>query len=160
MKKFDINFIPQNIAPVGAKKIAIFDSNGNKINSIPLGNLTPKNLGTKLYSFGALSDVHLPYAAQHASSDFQKALTYFNNKANVDFICIAGDISDAGTEAEWLDYKNHVDTYSPNTPVHMCTGNHDTANDITYEYPIQYTGHPLWYSFTQGDDVFIFFGLR
>lgn len=160
MKKVNINFIPQNIAPVGAKKIAIFDSNGNKVDSLPLGNLSPKSSGSKLYSFGALSDVHLPYATQHASSDFQKALTYFNNVAHVDFICIAGDISDAGTEAEWLDYKNHVDTYSPNIPVHMCTGNHDTADDITYEYPIQYTGHPLWYSFTQGDDVFIFFGLR
>ena len=160
MKKININFIPQNIAPVGAKKIAIFDSNGNKVDSLPLGNLSPKNSGTKLYSFGALSDVHLPYAAQQASTDFQKALTYFNNVAKVNFICIAGDISDAGTEAEWLDYKNHVDAYSPNIPVYMCTGNHDTAYDITYEYPIQYTGHPLWYSFTQGDDVFIFFGLR
>lgn len=160
MKKININFIPQNIAPVGAKEIAIFDSNDNKVDSILLGNLASKNLGTKLYSFGALSDVHLPYAAQHASSDFQQALTYFNNVANVDFICISGDMSDTGTDAEWLDYKNHVDMYSPNTPVHLSAGNHDTANNITYEYPIQYTGHPLWYSFTQGDDVFIMFGLR
>ena len=78
----------------------------------------------------------------------------------MNFICIAGDMSDKGTDDEWLDYKNHVNEYSPNTTVHLCTGNHDTANDITYEYPIQYTGHPLWYSFEQNNDVFIMFGLR
>lgn len=160
MKNVDMNFIPQNVAPIGAKQVAIFDSDDNLVATLPLGGLAHKHQGEKKYSFGALSDVHLPYAEQNASTDFQKALTYFNNVANVDFICIAGDMSDTGTDAEWLDYKNHVDAYSPNTPVHMCTGNHDTANNIAYEYPIQYTGHPLWYSFTQGDDVFIMFGLR
>lgn len=160
MKKINMHFIPQNVAPIGAKQVAIFDSGGNLVSTLPLGGLVHKHEGEKKYSFGALSDIHLPYAEQNASTDFQKALTYFNNVANVDFICISGDMSDAGTDAEWLDYKNHVDVYSPNTPVHICTGNHDTANDITYEYSIQYTGQPLWYSFTQGDDIFIFFGLR
>ena len=159
MKKIVTNFIPQNTAPVGAKKIVIFDSNNNEVYSIPLGNLHNNNLKNKLYSFGALSDVHLPYAAQQASSDFQKALTYFNNKAHVDFICISGDMSDTGTDAEWLDYKNHVDAYSPNTQVHISAGNHDASPGLTYDYPIEYTGNPLYYSFTQDDDVFIMFGM-
>lgn len=160
MKKVNMNFIPQNVAPIGAKRVAIFDTNGNEVATLPLGGLAPKYQGNKLYSFGALSDVHLPYAQQNASSDFQEALTYFNNVANVDFICISGDMSDEGTDAEWLDYKSHVDTYSPNTPVHLSAGNHDTASDISYDYPIQYTGNPLWYSFEQNNDVFIMFGLR
>lgn len=161
MKKININFIPQNVAPIGAKQVTIFDSNGNLVATLPLGGLVHKHKGEKKYSFGALSDVHLPYAQQNASTDFQKALTYFNNVANVDFICISGDMSDTGTAAEWLDYKNHVDEYSPNIPVHLSAGNHDVSSgDMSYDYPVQYTGNPLWYSFTQGDDVFIMFGLR
>ena len=99
MKKVNMNFIPQNVAPIGAKQVAIFDSGGNLVATLPLGGLVHKHEGEKKYSFGALSDVHLPYAAQNASTDFQKALTYFNNVANVDFICISGDMSDTGTEA-------------------------------------------------------------
>jgi hypothetical protein len=161
MKNIDINFIPQNVAPIGAKQVAIFDSDDNLVATLPLGGLAHKHQGEKKYSFGALSDVHLPYATQNASTDFQKALTYFNNVANVDFICISGDMSDTGTDAEWLDYKNHVDAYSPNIPVHLSAGNHDVANgNMTYDYPVQYTGNPLWYSFEQNNDVFIMFGLR
>lgn len=161
MKNVDMNFIPQNVAPIGAKQVAIFDSDDNLVATLPLGGLTHKHQGEKKYSFGALSDVHLPYAAQNASTDFQKALTYFNNVANVDFICISGDMSDKGTDAEWLDYKNHVDAYSPNIPVHLSAGNHDVSNgNMSYDYPVQYTGNPLWYSFEQNNDVFIMFGLR
>lgn len=161
MKKVNLNFIPQNVAPIGAKQLAIFDSDDNLVTTLPLGGLGYKPQGDKLYSFGALSDIHLPYAEQNASTDFQEALTYFNNVANVDFICISGDMSDTGTDAEWLDYKNHVDTYSPNIPVHLSAGNHDVANgDMSYDYPVQYTGNPLWYSFEQNNDVFIMFGLR
>ena len=161
MKNVDVNFIPQNVAPIGAKQVAIFDSDDNLVATLPLGGLAHKHQGEKKYSFGALSDVHLPYAAQNASTDFQKALTYFNNVANVDFICISGDMSDKGTDAEWLDYKNHVDAYSPNIPVHLSAGNHDVSNgNMSYDYPVQYTGNPLWYSFEQNNDVFIMFGLR
>lgn len=159
MKKVNLNFIPQNVAPIGAKQLAIFNSDGNLVTTLPLGRLAHKPQGDKLYSFGALSDVHLPYATQNASSDFQEALTYFNNVANVNFICISGDMSDTGTDAEWLDYKNHVNAYSPNTPVHISTGNHDASPGLTYNYPIKYTGNPLYYSFNQGDDVFIMFGM-
>lgn len=159
MKKVNMNFIAQNVAPIDTKQVTIFDSDGNLVATLPLGGLTPKHQGEKKYSFGALSDIHLPYAAQNASTDFQEALTYLNNVANVDFICISGDMSDKGTDAEWLDYKNHVDMYSPNTPVHLSAGNHDASPGLTYNYPIKYTGNPLYYSFNQGGDVFIMFGM-
>lgn len=159
MKKINMNFIPQNIALLGAKQIVITDSNNNQVASMPLGNLAVKSLGDKQYSFGALADIHLPYSSVEASGDFQKALAFYNNVEQVDFICISGDMSDTGTEAEWIDYKNHVDNYSPNTTVHLATGNHDATTALTYDYPITYTGNPLYYSFTQGNDVFIMFGM-
>ena len=157
MININMNFISQNIAPKGTKKIVIYDSNDNEIGVIPLGNLSPNFLGDKLYSFGALSDVHLPY--ETGKDDFIRAVTYFNEIEKVNFICISGDMSSSGTVAEWADYKTHVDTYSPNTIIHISAGNHDTTTQITYDYPIKYTGNPLYYSFTQDNDVFIMFGM-
>ena len=157
--KINLNFIPQNTTPKGARSIGLYDSNGNKLENIPLGNLAPKSIGNKLYTFGALSDVHLPYDT--GKNDFIRALNYLNNDEKVDFICISGDMGSSGIDTEWADFKTHVDTYSPNTPVHISAGNHDAGQGTpkTFEYPIQYTGNPLYYSFTQGDDVFIIFGL-
>lgn len=157
--KIDLKFIPQNTALKGTKNIGLYDSDGNKLKYISLGNLALKANSAKLYTFGALSDIHLPYNT--GTDDFVRALNYLNNEEKVDFICISGDMGSSGTDAEWANYKNYVDTYSPNTPVHISAGNHDagTSSPKTYEYPITYTGNPLYYSFTQGDDVFIMFGM-
>ena len=35
------HFIPQNTAPKGAKKIGVYNANGEKMLTIPLGGLTP-----------------------------------------------------------------------------------------------------------------------
>ena len=117
------DFIPENIAPVSVRRIGIYDSNGNRVGQIPLGHLTFPNAGAKRYSFGAISDIHLQ--SDTAQADFQKALAYLNETEGVDFTCIAGDLTDAGTVAQLAVYKNYVDTYSPNTPVYAITGNHD-----------------------------------
>ena len=157
--KINLNFIPQNTALKGVKNIGLYDSDGNKLKNIRLGNLAPKSKGNKLYTFGAISDVHLPYNT--GTDDFVRALNYLNNEEKVDFICISGDMGSTGADAEWASYKNYVDTYSPNTSVHISAGNHDAGQSApkTYDYPIPYTGNPLYYSFTQGDDVFIIFGM-
>ena len=157
--KINLSFIPQNTAPKGARSIGLYDSDGNKLKNIPLGNLNPKSKGDKLYRFGALSDVHLPYNT--GPEDFIRALKYFNDIEKVDFICISGDMGSTGVDSEWANFKAHVDTHSPNTPVHISAGNHDAGQSAhkTYDYPIPYTGNPLYYSFTQGDDVFILFGM-
>ena len=157
--KINLNFIPQNTAPKGAKSIGLYGSNGNKLEDIPLGNLDLKSKGNILYTFGALSDVHLPVTT--GPEDFIRALNYLNNEENVNFICISGDMGSSGTDEEWANFKTHVDTYSPNTPVHISAGNHDAGQSArkSYDYPISYTGNPLYYSFTQGDDVFIIFGM-
>lgn len=148
------HFIKENIAPTGANHIAIYDSNGKKICNIPLGGLTPPN-GNKLYSFCALSDVHITYDT--ANTDFQRALTYAN--ANCDFTCIAGDLtSDATAESQLATYKSVVDAYSPNKPVYAITGNHENYSNKCKNYLEKYTGKPLYYSFTKNNDVFIMVG--
>jgi hypothetical protein len=104
-----------------------------------------------------------------ASVDFQKALTYFTEIYNVDFTCICGDLTNFGTVEEYTNYKNHVDKYSPNTPVYAISGNHDALDEynggpsaltLTNDGIIQYTGNPLFYTFTQGNDLFVMMGIR
>lgn len=154
------HFIPQNIAPTGTKCIGAYSKSGNKLCDIPLGNLGRKAAqGDKLYSFGALSDVHLQYDT--AQTDFQRALTYLNNTEDVDFTCIAGDLTSTGSDSDLAQYKSYVDTYSPNTPIYAITGNHEAYRGSDLPNVIeQYTGHPLYYSFERGNDVFIMVGVK
>lgn len=149
------DFIPANVAPAGVRRIGIYNSKGNRVGQIPLGNLAFPVFGKKLYSFGALSDVHVVYTT--AASDFQKALTYLNDEEDVAFTCICGDLTDDGTEEQLAQYKSVVDSYSPNTPIHAIAGNHErySTQPTLLE---QYTGKPLYYSFEHGDDVFIMCG--
>lgn len=152
----DIHLIPQNIAPIGARRIGIYDSNGNRVGQIPLGCLTPPTQGQKKYSFGALSDVHIVYAT--APTDFQKALTYLNNDADVAFTCICGDLTDDGTAEQLAQYKAVVDSHSPDTPVYAVAGNHESYSTQPTLLQ-QYTGKTLYYSFEHGNDVFIMVGI-
>jgi DNA repair exonuclease SbcCD nuclease subunit len=148
-------FIPQNVATVGTRRIGVYNEKGNRIGYIPLGNLTPPTTAKKIYSFGALSDIHLQYDT--AQEDFQKALTYLNDTEDVDFTCICGDLTSEGTAAELTAYKNAVSTYSSNTPVYAIMGNHDVRSNLMSTIQ-EYTGNPLYYSITHKNDVFIFVG--
>lgn len=151
------DFIPENIAPKNAKRIGIYDSNGNRVGQIPLGSLTPPNPRKKLYSFGALSDIHLQYDT--AQADFQRALTYLNETEDVEFTCICGDLTVNGTDAELLQFKFIAETYSGDTPWYTVFGNHDTYQGL-YNNTQKYTGHPLYYTFEHGNDVFIMLGIK
>lgn len=148
------HFIPENTAPTGTKKIGVYDGNGKKVYNIPLRRLAPTQK-TKLYSFCALADIHLTYDT--ANEDFQRALAYA--ETNCDFTCVAGDLTDsAAVESQLVTYKNIVDTYSPTKPVYAIAGNHEHYSNYSNSYLEKYTGHPLYYSFTQGNDVFIMVG--
>ena len=150
------DFIPQNVAPPNVRRIGIYDSNGNRVGQIPLSTLTPPTTAQKLYSFGAISDIHLQ--SDTAQADFQRALTYLNETEDVAFTCIAGDLTDAGTTAQLAVYKNYIDTYSADTPVYAITGNHESRNaNIIADFKT-YTGHSLYYSFEYNNDVFIMVG--
>lgn len=149
------DFIQQNIAPPETTIIGIYNEKGQRVGHIPLGALTPPDAGKKLYSFGALSDVHIVY--ETATADFKVALAYLNDKEDVAFTCIAGDLTDDGTESQLAQYKAVVDSHSPNTPVYAIAGNHEAYNTQPTLVP-QYTGHPLYYSFEYGDDVYLMLG--
>lgn len=153
------DFIPENVAPKNVKRIGIYDSNGLRVGIIPLGHLAFPSAGEKLYSFGALSDVHLQYDT--AQGDFQRALTYLNETEDVAFTCIAGDLTSSGSDSDLAQYKSYVDTYSADTPVYAVSGNHENYRGSDLPNVIeQYTGHPLYYSFTHGDDAFIMLGIK
>ena len=171
------HFIPQNIAPSGAKSISVCDSNGNKIHTISLGRLKPPTK-EKLYSFGILSDIHVhfnPYVAWQPISKFDNALTYFENKGCA--FCVAcGDLTNTGfylrtnesvSGTEYLDeqqfakYKEICDKHT--IPVYELMGNHESY----YGMPITnnldkletYTGKGvLSYTIEQGNDLFILCG--
>lgn len=147
--------IPQSTALADARRIGIYNKQGNRVGQIPLESLIPPNVRKKLYSFGALSDVHIVYDT--ATSDFQKALTYLNDDIDVAFTCIAGDLTDNGTAEQLAQYKAVVDAYSPDTPVYAIAGNHEEYSKQPTLLP-QYTGKPLYYSFTHGNDVYLMLG--
>lgn len=151
-------FISENVAPYEARRIGVYDSNENMIGGFGLQNLSLPNVGEKLYSFGALSDIHLQYST--ATDDFKRAIAYLNDTEDVEFTCICGDLTDNGQDADFQMYAEYVNTYSPNTPVYEVTGNHDCQTTLQTKDGLKaYTGHDLYYSFTQGNDVFIMFGM-
>ena len=149
------HFIRENTAPKGAKKIGIYDDKGNKSFHISLGNLTPVEKN-KLYSFCALSDIHIAY--ETANEDFQRALHYVND-SDCEFTCICGDLSNDGSDSQLSTYRNVVNIYAGEKPVYAIAGNHEAGETfVEYERMIPYTGYPLYYSFTRGEDVFIMLG--
>lgn len=133
----------------------MYDTSEQRKGSIALGTLTPPELGRKLYSNGAISDVHVQYDT--AASDFQKALSYA--ETHCDFTCIAGDLTNSGAVEDQLAvYKSIVDTFAITKPVYAIAGNHEHYDNYSHSYLEQYTGYPLYYSFTKGNDVFIMVG--
>lgn len=172
------HFIPENTAPVGATKIGVYDGNGKKVMTIPLGGLTPPKT-EKLYSFGILSDVHLwkSNSASYSNSNekFDNALSHFENEGCA-FCVVSGDLtitgfylrtndSDASTqsldEGQFAAYKAICDSHD--IPVYELCGNHESY----YGMPVSnnlakletYTGKGvLSYTVSHGNDLFILCG--
>lgn len=156
------DFINENIAPYAATKIGVYDSEGNKVGIIPLGDFKPE-YGNRLYRFGVLSDVHNQSdQSAESTADLQRALSIFNEKESVTMTCICGDISENGTASEFEIYKNNVEAKSPNTPVYTTVGNHDaTSSGLNLDNWNTYTGnHGRSFEVTQGNDHFLFFGMN
>lgn len=150
------DFIQNNVAPKETRRIGIIDANGNRVGFIPLGPLTFPDAGAKQYSFGALSDVHYQYDT--APGDFHRALEYMSALDDVEFICICGDLTGTGTDTDLAQYKTAVDAYSNGLSVYAIAGNHEGMTADIASRIATYTGHPLYYSFARGDDVFIMVG--
>ena len=145
-------FIPENIAPPNAKKLAIFNGN-TKVGTVDISKMQPLNLGNKLYAIGLLSDVHMTGDSETGTKEkdgngyitdgfyFRKALEFFKN-SGCNFVCISGDLTDAGffsykdetTKSEYYyyrpnqfeEYKAICDLFASDLPVYGCCGNHES----------------------------------
>ena len=159
--------IPQNVAPARAVKIGVFNATGEQVGSIPLGRLQ-RPQGEKLFSFGLVSDIHVNANRTETSTHFDKALTFFEAQGCA-FCAHAGDMTNIGfwynagdTEiylGQFAEYKRICDLHS--IPVYGICGNHENYNKSITENLTeleQYTGHGLYYTIEQGDDLFIFVG--
>lgn len=152
-------FIPSNKAPVGATKIGVYNTNGTRVGSIAIPSAFQLNLGNKLYSFGALSDVHIGYPT--AEEDFERALKYLSDTEMVEFITIAGDLTVKATLDQFKTFRSIIDKHCT-VPVYAIAGNHDTPEHggaTVSDLVAKYTENPLYYSFTEGNDVYIMLGV-
>lgn len=171
------HFITQNIAPSGATRIGVYDSNGNKVCSIPLGGLKPPTQ-EKLYSFGIVSDIHISHVegvAWNPRAKFDNALTLFENHG-CSFCIATGDLTNTGfylrtnestAGTEYLDerqfsaYKSICDSHA--IQVYELCGNHESyyGQPITNNLALlnTYTGkNVLSYTVSHGNDLFILCG--
>ena len=171
--KYEYNhFIAENVAPKGATKILVKGKNGGVVASVPLGKLAPPSLENKLYSFGVFSDVHVNTTYNTiAYNRFKNAVKYLADEEGVDFICIAGDLTNSGTESDIKEYialaKASKEQCTNQIEIHDTTGNHDVQTTALTKAYLQgyadgiepYASRELYYSFTKGNDIFIIFGM-
>lgn len=173
--KYEYNhFIPENVSLKGATKIIVKDSTGEQAGFISSGrfNKLSHPSGNPLYSFGVFSDVHInPIASSVAAVRFKNAVKYLADEEKVKFICIAGDLTGQGTEAQLREYIELVNTSKSlctnQIEIHDTTGNHDVEQGFATKEYLQsyangvepYASRELYYSFTQGNDLFIMFGM-
>ena len=150
------DFISQNVAPQTSERISVYNAIGERVGSFGLSRLRFPNVGERLYSFGAISDVHLQ--RNTAKDDFQRALTYYSN-TDTSFVCVCGDLTESGYAEQLAEYKTWFSTYATK-PVYAVSGNHESYGGLDIASIIEtYTGKPLYYSFAQGNDVFIMLGI-
>jgi hypothetical protein len=162
------HFIPQNIAPKGAKHIGVYDSKGKRICIAPLGSLTPI-AKSKLYSVGIVADVHFASTTTVAwapGTKYDNTLTYFEEQGCA-FCCVSGDLTQTGfyreSEPDTLNtyqfeqYKQICDKHT--IPVYECCGNHESyVKAITDNLTelANYAGANMYYAITQDNDVYMF----
>ena len=177
-------FIAENISPKNAKSLVIY-SGDRKICTIDISRMRPTELGTKLYSFGLIGDIHI--GSNGHDIYLNDALTLFENEG-CQFCTHAGDITNVGFYStddpdtfypdQFAEYKSVIDSHN-NLPVYGVCGNHESYTKSIMENLselVEYTGTPLYYTLTRdtsadstsnggnicnsvvGDDVFIFIG--
>lgn len=156
-----------NTVPGNATRIIGMDITNTIKDEVSILSLK-KNIGEKLYSVGLLSDIHIDGNGDgndsdsgNSQSDFTNALEYFKNKG-VDFICIDGDITYYGYDADYQAYKSLISNYS--IPIKAIRGNHEcyVNGSSNYDYTNtkfqEYIGE-LYYEYIHGEDIYLFCGM-
>jgi predicted phosphodiesterase len=160
---YDNLFNEHNIAPYKAYKIGVYDtSTSKKVGTIELNKDFKPSFDERLYRVGLVSDTHYndsddsdtnpdTYSddgSQYAE-DFINALTFYNEKEDVEFICSSGDIT--------TDNMNHVrnfnlmrNKYAPLTPVYSCKGNHDHFATYNSNASIRKANNDEWKEYVSG----------
>ena len=149
---------------LGVKSI-IEDSSTSKVYINKNGELIVKSieyrldtdLGTPLYTFGLLSDVHIDGDGDdtaYSISDLNRAIKFFNDEG-CDFIAYCGDLTYDGRDEDFTALKSCIDTSS--IPNYTIRGNHDCRN--TVDVYKNATGMDLHYTITKNNDLFIFLSL-
>lgn len=178
------SLIKTNVAPYAASKIGVYNSSGTRVGSIAIDNFKP-TYGERLYRFGLLSDVHNETdQADGNQADIRNALNFFNQKEDIEFTVISGDLtqtsySTGSLTTEMALYKANLEAINNSTPVYPTTGNHDCPNssnidintfksyagisnlftsDATYSYEVTKTHTTS--SGTTVTDHFLFLGMR
>ena len=141
------DFIKTNVAPYAASQIGVYNSSGERVGSIPLGNFKPA-YGERLYRFGIISDVHNETnQADGNQSDIRNALNFFNQREDIEFTCITGDLtqtsySSGNLATEMALYQANLAAINNSTPVYPTTGNHDCpqSSDVDIDTFKSYAG--------------------
>jgi hypothetical protein len=126
-----------NMAPYDAVKIGVYDENNKRIGHIDISDMQHPT-GKRIYRVGLISDVHYndnsgdiddqvnTDSGSLFNTDLINAFDFFNNKNDVEFTCISGDIT-TDNETHEKAYIEMRDKNSADTPVYACRGNHDNA---------------------------------
>lgn len=139
--------IKENVAPEGAASLGVYDSTGCYVGSIGLGNLK-HDYGTKLYSFGMMSDVHI--GKDNSEENLKKSLNFFRNYG-VRFVGCLGDIANYGNHLDALQtYDKYIKDYSDLT-IYTCVGNHEN-NEPSEVSPFGIMTLEAWQTYTGMDD--------
>ncbi len=122
------------VIPEGAETVLAY-----KLGMLAATMEIPENkiadFGEKIYSFGALSDVHFNRYNGSLSGDdacitFPNALNFFE-VLDVSMVGISGDISANGERDSFEKYNSITSEYD--FPVYTCTGNHDVNDKFTLD---------------------------
>ena len=113
-------------------------------------------LGNKLYTFGAISDIHLrPDNYGQGIDDFNRTIPLLQN-LGAEFVGIAGDLGYYGNTNELELYQSALNTLAT-VPFHVVRGNHDKPfSDADWQ---TYTGFAPNHEFVYNGDVFLFVSL-
>lgn len=113
-------------------------------------------LGNKLYTFGAISDIHLrPDNYGHGIDDFNRTIPLLQN-LGAEFVGISGDLGYYGNTNELELYQSALNTLAT-VPFHVVRGNHDKPfTDADWQ---TYTGFAPNHEFVYNGDVFLFMSL-
>jgi len=120
--------IKENAAPSNAAYIGIKQGNSIAGRIAIAGSNLAQNRGTKLFSFGLLSDIHLTTNNSqeyylNSEAKFRKVLDFLKNKVN--YVTICGDLTVSSNVSEFSLFNSIRQAYASSFPIYCCAGNHD-----------------------------------